>query len=132
MWYKVLNIIDWFGEHSERSKLIRNFNTSAKTSFISGEVPTLLEAKVTRGDKAYKHMFSKWFGGGFRIKVLSGEALPQSDLISLAKIVLSNEPLMRKMVTVGFDTLEIYDTKGLVGIKFPLTKYINIGKFINT
>ena len=37
-------IIDWFRDVSERYKLVRDFNQTAKNAFISGQIPTLLEA----------------------------------------------------------------------------------------
>jgi len=67
MWYKIIEIIDWFGEMTERYKLIRDFNKAGKNAFIAGITPTLLEAKITNGDSNYRHQFSKFLGGGYRI-----------------------------------------------------------------
>lgn len=75
MWYKIIEIADWFGEMAERYRLLKDFNRAAKNSFIAGVAPTLLEAKITKGDSAYKHAFSKWMAGGFRIKALTGRPL---------------------------------------------------------
>ena len=131
MWYKLVGFIDWFGTYTQRYKLVKNFNASAKASFLMGEAPTLLQAKITKGGEiGYKHSFSKWLSGGFRIKVLSGHPLPKGDLVNMAQIVLANTELVRNMVTNGFDTLEIHDIKGVVGVKFPLKKYANIGGFL--
>ncbi len=130
MWYKLIQITDWFGELGERFKIIRDFNLAAKQSFIQGYAPTLLQAKTTIGESKYRHAFSKFMAGGFRIKALSGEPLPKSDLIEIAKIVLHNEELVRKLISLGWDTLEVHDNKGFVGIKFPLKDYANIGGFI--
>lgn len=33
------NIIDWFRDRSERAKLVRSFNDSAKNSFVAGIAP---------------------------------------------------------------------------------------------
>jgi hypothetical protein len=66
MWHKIMMISEWFGEMGERYKLIKDFNRAGKNSYISGFAPTLLEAKITSGEGAYKHAFSKWMGGGFK------------------------------------------------------------------
>ena len=52
MWYKLVQLSDWFGEMSERTKLVRDFNRAAKEAFISANAATLLEAKVTWGDSS--------------------------------------------------------------------------------
>ncbi len=124
MWYKLLQLADWFGEMSDRYKLIRDFNSSAKKSFISGNAKTLLEAKVVSGDSNFKHAFSKFFGSGIRIKALSGIPLEKSELIEIGKIILDNEFLVRKLIALGWDTLEVHDNHGLIGCKWALKNYI--------
>lgn len=131
MWYKIIEITEWFGEMAERYKLLKDFNKAAKYSFIQGIAPTLLEAKITRGDSAYKHAFSKWMGGGFRIKALSGRPLERSELIEIGRVVLDNEELTRKMISLGWDTLEVHSNRGYNGTKWALKEFANIGGFIN-
>lgn len=131
MWHKIINVYDWFGELGERIKVVRDFNKAAKLSFISGQAPTLLQVKTTSGDSNYKHAFSKWMAAGFRVKALSGQPLPKSELIEIARVVLDNEELVRKLVALGWDTLEVHDNKGFQGVKFPLKEYARIGGFLN-
>lgn len=131
MWYKIIQIADWFGEMTERYKLVRDFNVAAKNSFINGDADTLLEAKITRGESAYRHAFSKFMGGGFRIKALSGRPMPKHELIEVGKVVIDNEVLVRKLVSLGWDTLEVHDNHGVSGCKWSLKEYANIGGFIN-
>lgn len=131
MWYKFIDIAEWFGELGERYNVMREFNKAAKFAFISGQALTLLNAKTTIGDSNYRHAFSKWMSGGFRIKALSGRSLPKSELIEIGKIVLDNETLVRKLIALGWDTLEVHDDKGFQGVKFPLKEHANIGGFLN-
>jgi hypothetical protein len=130
MWYKIMEITEWFGEMAERYRLIKDFNRAAKFSFIQGVAPTLLEAKITRGESTYRHAFSKWMAGGFRIKALSGRALDKSELNEIGRVVLNNEELTRKMISLGWDTLEVHSNKGFNGIKWALKEHANIGGFI--
>jgi hypothetical protein len=131
MWHKIIEVTEWFGEMVERYRLIKDFNQAAKYAFISGQAPALLEAKITRGESAYKHAFSKWMGGGFRIKALSGRPLDKSELIEIGRVVLDNEELTRKMITLGWDTLEVHANQGYKGAKWALKEYANIGGFLN-
>ena len=87
MWYKLIQIREWFGEMAERYKLVRDFNKASKMAFISGVAPTLLEAKITIGDSSYRHAFSKFLGGGLRIKAITGRAFTNSELVELGKIM---------------------------------------------
>ncbi len=131
MWYKIVQLVDWFGELKERYSLIRDFNSSSKKAFIEGVAQTLLEAKITKGDSNYKHEFSKFFGSGLRIKALSGKLLKRDEIQEIGKVLLGNEQFVRKLISLGWDTLEIHDNLGSNGLKWPLKKYANIGGYIN-
>ena len=127
MWYR---IAEWFSDVRERHNLLRDFNRSAKNAFINSQAPTLLEARITIGSFEYRHAFSKFMGGGFRIKALSGVALQKSELIEIGKVVLDDETLVRKLVSLGWDTLEVHDVKGFNGCKWPLKNYAKIGGYL--
>jgi hypothetical protein len=131
MWYKIIEITEWFGEMAERYRLIKDFNKAAKFSFIQGNAPTLLEVKITRGESAYKHAFSKWMAGGFRIKALSGKPLEKAELIEIGRVVLDNEELTRKLISLGWDTLEVHSNMGFNGAKWALKEHAKIGGFLN-
>lgn len=130
MWYRLIQIADWFGEMTERYRLVRDFNRAAKYAFISGSAPTLLQAKITHGDSSYRHEFSKWLGGGFRIKALSGAPLKNNELVEIGKVILDNEQLTRKLVALGWDTLEVHSNLGFNGVKWELKKHVNISGFL--
>ena len=131
MWNKIIEVKEWFGEMSDRYRLVKSFNKTAKYSFISGGSPTLLEAKITKGDIAYRHAFSKWRGGGFRIKALSGRELERNELIDIGRVILDNEQLIREMISLGWDTLEVHGNIGKNGSKWALKDFANIGGYIN-
>jgi hypothetical protein len=131
MWQRIMVITDWFGEMVERYRLVKDFNRAAKNSFIIGVAPTMLEVKITKGDYTYRHAFSKWMAGGFRIKALSGRPLQKSELIEIGRVVLDNEQLTRKLISLGWDTLEVHSNEGYIGAKWALKDYANIGGFLN-
>lgn len=131
MWNKIIEVKEWFGEMKERYQLVKSFNRTAKYSFISGTAPSLLEAKITKGESNYRHAFSKWRGGGFRIKALSGKELKRNELIEIGRVILDNEPLIREMISLGWDTLEVHGNIGNNGTKWALKDYANIGGYLN-
>lgn len=118
------NLLDWFRDTSERSKLVRSFNRSARNSFVKGTAPTLLKARISRGENKYKHQFSNWINTGFRIQAFTGKQLSKNEVIHIGKVILNDEVLVRKLVVLGWDTLEIHGDKGAYGCQWQLKDHI--------
>lgn len=118
------SVIDWFRDKSERSKLIRSFNESARVAFVAGIAPTLLKASISKGESAYRHQFSNWLQTGFRIQAFSGRALTKDELILIGKVIHNDSVLVRRLIVLGWDTLEIHGDKGTFGCKWQLKDYI--------
>jgi hypothetical protein len=116
-------LVLWFSDIRERNVFIRDWNRSAKNAYIDGIVPTLLEARTTIGTIEFRHEFSKFMAGGFRVKALSGKAMSRDELMGIGKMILDNDVLVRKLVSNGWDTLEIHDSHGLIGLKWQLKKH---------
>lgn len=119
-------IIDWFRDFSERQKLISDFNKAARESFICGSSPTLLEASVSMGDASYKHELSSRFFSGFRIKSRNGRPLTRGEMLDIGRVIVYNPTFARKLVVLGWDTLEVHDTTGK-GVKWALREFAHIG-----
>ncbi len=117
-------IISWFRERSERNKLVRSFNEASREAFVMGEAPAMLEASISRGDPTYKHAFSRWMYSGFRIKVYMGRLLTKDEMIFIGKVILSNDQLVRRLVVLGWDTLEIHGENATYGCKWKLSDYM--------
>lgn len=123
------NILDWFNDRSERAKLVRNFNESARTSFVSGIAPTLLKASISKGESLYKHQFSNWLNTGFRIQAFAGRILTKNELIHIGEVILDDDILVRRLIVLGWDTLEIHGDAGTYGCRWQLKDYIPLPKF---
>jgi hypothetical protein len=119
-------IIGWFSDRNERSALIRNFNNSAKNAFVEGLAPTLLKATISKGDSSYKHQFSNWLNTGFRIQAFTGRPLTKNELTYIGQVILANDGLVRQLVVLGWDTLEIHGDSGAYGCKWQLKGYMSI------
>ncbi|MCE1169034.1 MAG: hypothetical protein LWX70_13165 [Sphingobacteriia bacterium] len=123
------NIIDWFRDRSERARLVRSFNDSAKNSFVSGIAPTLLKASISKGESSYKHQFSNWLNSGYRIQAFTGRVLSKNELIHIGNVILDDSVLVRRLIVLGFDTLEIHGDAGAYGCRWQLKDYILLPKF---
>lgn len=121
-------IVEWFQDRQDRKRLLLGFNKSAKEAFVNGFAPVILEARVSKGNRAYKHQFSDSFNSGFRIKAHAGYQLSRQDTINIGKVVLSNDLLVRRLVVLGFDTLEVHSDVGSHGCQWQLHDFIMIGQ----
>lgn len=121
MWDIVSN---WFGPSMERRRLIKDFNNYAKNAFISGEVETLLKAKIISGDPDYSHRLSKFMRGGFDIEALTGKPLPESEIHEIRDKILNNKLIVRKLVTLGWDTLSITDLESDVSWQWNIEAHL--------
>ncbi len=117
-------VVDWFRDRSERAKLIRSFNDSAKNSFVSGEAPTLLKASLSKGERSYRHQFSNWLKTGFRIQAFSGRQLSKEEIKQIGEVILNDNVLIRRLIVLGWDTLEIHGDKGSYGLRWQLKDYV--------
>ena len=121
-------IIEWFQDRRSRTALVRGFNQSAREAFVQGIIPVAMEASISRGDPRYRHQFSKLLdGSGFRIKVFAGKQLSKQDIINIGATILCNDVLVRRMVVLGWDTLQIHCDIGNHGCQWQLHDYIMIG-----
>lgn len=120
-------IITWFEDRSERNRLIREFNKNARDSWVRGEVPTMLTASISRGESSYKHQWSRMTYSGFRIKASTGIQLSRDELIFIGNVILSNVILVRRMIVLGWDTLEVHGEVGNFGCRWRLIDYANMG-----
>ena len=119
-------ILDWFRDRSERGKLIRGFNEAARSAFVLGNAPTLMKASVSRGERTYRHQFSDWLNTGFRIQAFKGRQLSRAELVQIGSVIMSDSILVRKLVVLGFDTLEVSCDAGDYGCRWQIKDYMQI------
>ena len=121
-------ILEWFQDRQDRTRLIMGFNKAAREAFVQGVAPVQLEARISKGERAYKHQFSNPFNSGFRIKAYAGQQLSKNDTINIGAVVLANDTLVRRLVVLGFDTLEVHSDVGNYGCRWQLHDYIMLGQ----
>ena len=123
------NILDWFRDRSERAKLVRSFNNSARDAYVTGIAPALLKSRISKGENSYRHQFSDWLNTGFRIQAFSGRVLSKSEMIHIGKVILDDSILVRRLIVLGWDTLEIHGDEGTYGCRWQLKDYVPLPKF---
>jgi hypothetical protein len=89
-----------------------------------------MKARISQGNSLYTHSFTKFAAGGFRIKVEAGRALEKHELLTIGNTILSNQSLVRQMIYMGWDTLEIYNANIVGGYQWELMKFSGMGGFL--
>ena len=115
-------IVTWFKDRNERRQFVNEFNNAAKIAFVKGETRILLKANISSGNPNYKHAFSKWMAGGFRIIAESGNVLTREDVLNIGEIIIGNPMIVRQMITMGWDTLEIHPSGISKGLQWKLNQ----------
>jgi len=117
------NIVTWFSDARERKGLLRAFNYSARNAYTHGASPILLKASITLGRRENKTNYS-WLRSGFRIKTLaSGYYMEKYEATMIAMIIITNTILVRQLIALGFDTLEVGSEGGKSIYSWPLIKF---------
>ena len=124
MWWN--RLVTWFSELSEKQRCVNEFNRAAKEAFIYGNVPVYMKAEISRGNRSYKHSMSSFLFSGFRIRTVSGRFLTRNEIEAVGATISANTTLMRKLVTLGFDTLEICSPEGSLVKDWRLTGIMQI------
>lgn len=119
-------IVEWFRDRNVRNRLVRSFNDAAREAFVCGTVPTLLKASISRGNRSYRHQFSDWLSSGFRIKAYNGRQLSKDEIVGIGSTVMADGVLVRRLVVLGFDTLEIQGDVGDYGCQWRLSDYMRL------
>ena len=60
----------------------------------------------------------------FPYQGFSGAQLTRQDIITLGKVILDDPILVRRLVVLGFDTLEVHCDVGQYGCKWQLKDFI--------
>ena len=121
-WYQ--KIAEWFSDFSDRRKLIDDFNRSAREAWVNGIAPVNMKASISRGYSLYKHQYSKWMASGFRITAFAGMQLSKQQIMLIGYAILQDDVLVRRMIALGWDTLEIQCDTGDYGCRWQLKDYI--------
>lgn len=125
MFENIINRIkDWFSDRKDRSNLINDFNKSARDAWVIGIATTLLKASMSRGCSDYQHQFSAWPNSGFRITAFSGRQLTKAEFIKIGETIINDNVLVRRLVVLGWDTLEIQGDQGHYGCRWQLKDYM--------
>lgn len=122
-------IIEFVQEFKERRSLIDSFNEIAHIAFVSGNSDRLLKAKSTAGDARYKHPMSRFFLSGFRIEIRNGTFVTLKEVNLIGTIFLDNKHLLRQLMALGYDTLEVTAKDSNMYRNFDISSFASLKNY---
>jgi hypothetical protein len=116
----------------EKVIILNQFNQAFKNEFLTGQTNRLLKVSITIGDSTYRHaMSSSFVRSGFMVTVANDDNLKMSEAHDIAQYFLDNDPFIKQLMTLGFDTL-IVRGKSTNSLKFKLSDYASLEHFFLT
>ncbi len=120
-------IPQWFQDRTERNKLIRSFNESARHTFYSSISDAMLVADIVSGVSENRHSFSNFLlQGGFRIRTTAGRVLTKDEMLYAGTVILTNQELTRRLFVLGWDTLIVEDNIGGKKVSWAIKDFVNM------
>ena len=117
-------MLGWFNERNDRQVFLREFNDKARHAYVTGQTDLLLKASSSYGNSDYRHSFSRYMAGGFRIKAEGSRPLSRDEVISIGNSIIGNTMIIRTMITLGWDTLEVHPQDSSSGLQWRLQNNI--------
>lgn len=118
-------LIGWVDDFKGRQSTVQDFNKRAKNNFVEKKTSILLEAKTTIGCAEFKHSFSKFMAGGFSVGASSSVSLKKEEVQAVGLELIKDETFVRKLISLGWDTLEVHDSNLVHCFKWQLDKHIH-------
>jgi len=114
----------------ERVRIINEMNRGFQEHFFTGEIDRLCKVSICSGDQDFRHeMSSIWFRSGFKISIENDTKIQDSEIIEISQYVLNNNPFIRQLMSMGFDTLIVQGKTTGIGKKFSLKAYSNLQNY---
>lgn len=128
-------IVNFFvKDAAERRRFIAEFNYNASSGFQTLFVDTLYEAVSCEGNPAqdYRHeMSAPVWASGFAVIAKAGREVPIDEILTIGKIILSDQKLVRKMFVLHWDTLIVKDARTGKSVSWKIKDYLEFGGLLN-
>jgi hypothetical protein len=113
--------------NQSRSSLIKLGNVILEEAFNNGFIDSFCKMNQCSGNKNFKNKFSSFiFRSGIEISIFNSNDLSNKDMYIICSLVLSNPYFVRKLLSLGFDTLRLTAKETNINFDVELIKYSNI------
>ena len=113
----------------QKMQIISQLNKSFEEQYLNGETNRLVKASITIGEQGFKHSMSvNYFRSGFLLIIQNDEYLKESEANEVAKYILMNQSFIKKLMSLGFDTLMVRG-QSTDSIKFKMSDFANLDSY---
>ena len=106
--------------------MLKSFNDAAKAAYVAGVTHFVFKASIIRGNSDYKHHFSHLLASGLRILIFNNGRATKDDITIIGMAILSNRALVRQLMLLGWDTLEVSCDNSPLKYQWPINENILI------
>lgn len=120
------DVSQWFSDLSSRKKMLKAFNETAKAAYVSGVTHFMFKASISRGKSDFKHQFSNTIFSGLKLLAYNNGHFSREDVMLIGLAILANRSLVRRLMLLGWDTLEICCDNSPIKYQWPINENILI------
>lgn len=115
--------------NQSRTSLLNFGNTILEEAFNSGFIDRYCKMSQCSGNKNFKNNFSSFtFRSGIEINIINGNNLSNNDVYIICGLILANPYFVRKLLSLGFDTMRLTAKSVNISFDVELIKYSEINR----
>ncbi len=117
----------------ERMRIISSLNDAFKEYYYSGELKRFCKVSISAGNEQFRHEMSSFFlRSGFKILVENDCDIRDSEIREISQYILGNVSFVRRLMSLGFDTLLIVGATTNKKQIYALKEYTDLNNFFLT
>lgn len=126
-------VVGWFvKDAAERKHFINEFNQIAKESFQYSVVDTLAGIRICEGNPDFRHdMSAPSIVSGLEIQAKGGVELPVEEILTVGRMVLDKQAIVRRMYVLHWDTLYVTDARTGKCVSWRIKDFLNFGGLLH-
>lgn len=113
--------------NNSRQDILKFFNLIFEEGFNRGKIDRLCKLNSTSGNNLFKTSLSSFsFRSGLELKIINDYNLTNSDIYILCSVILGNPYFVRKLISLGYDTLKITTNSQKINLLLELKSFTTL------
>jgi len=113
--------------NNSRQDILKFFNIIFEEAFNTGKIDRLCKVSSCSGNKFFKTTLSTFsFRSGIELKIINDANLTNYDVNILCSVILGNNFFVRKLISLGYDTLIISTSTTGINLNINLHQFTGI------
>lgn len=113
--------------NNSRQDILNLFNVIFEEAFNIGKLDRLCKIRSCSGNKFFKSSLSTFsFRSGIELKIINDLNLTNYDMHILCSVILGNPYFVRKLISLGYDTLVVTTSTTNITMTINLNDFTNL------